>query len=74
MPRASGERGGASDEYRVHDKVLCAWTNGTVHLAEIIDERASRSAGAGAGAGASAGGGAGSSSAKEFYVHYSDCS
>ena len=61
MPRASATAPSGSDaEYKVHDKVLCAWANGTVHLSEIIDERAARLSGA-------------SSGSKEYYVHYTDC-
>ena len=61
MPRASAPApSGGGDEYRLHDKVLCLWANGTVHPSEIIDERAARGAGAATGA-------------KEYYVHYIDC-
>jgi hypothetical protein len=66
MPRASAP---VAESLRVHDRVECRWTDGTVHTAEIVGERLKR--------GASGGGGGSSSSAadadKEFYVHYVDC-
>lgn len=48
---------------QVHDKVNAAWADGTIHAAEIVEERVRR-------------GGAEKSTRpedKEYYVHYIDC-
>ena len=68
MPRASSAAPPA-DTLRVHDRVECKWSDGSVHTAEIVGERAKR------GAAPAAGGGTSSlpDADKEFYVHYVDC-
>jgi hypothetical protein len=61
MPRAATSVA-AAGAYKVHDKVNAVWADGTVHAAEIVEERVRR--------------GAGESTRpedKEYYVHYIDC-
>ena len=66
MPRASSSAP-PPDSLRVHDRVECKWSDGSVHTAEIVGDRVKRGAGAGGGAGSAA------DADKEFYVHYVAC-
>jgi hypothetical protein len=57
------KQGGSEGHYKLHDKVYGTWADGTVHEAEIVDERVRRGAPAKSP----------KPEDKEYYVHYIDC-
>jgi len=62
MPPKTGSSG-SEGHYKLHDKVYGTWADGTVHEAEIVDERVRRGAPAKSP----------KPEDKEYYVHYIDC-
>ena len=63
MPPKQGSSASSEGHYKLHDKVYGTWADGTVHEAEIVDERVRRGAPAKSP----------KPEDKEYYVHYLDC-